>query len=202
MDRARRYQPLQKKGNQVEKKGNQETFRSTRNTNLVRKEQEEEKEDTHEEDMGKNSTKEVIKVELTEAWKQELSFSYTVYIHEDLGADSLQEILQQQGYRYLKIVKIQESKFIFTFFDSMDISNMQWEMLHHWISSYSATVVTDMVKTRMVWLIIFGLPYIAFRDEILHLLIGDYGDILRKGANCFRDNVLVMSQDLYFQKKI
>lgn len=98
---------------------------------------------------------------MEESWKEEVRLSYIVDTIMDLSEDSFSEVLNNLGYHFIKLVKIDFSQFIFTFLKAGDIYLMVWEDLNIWVKSYAKAQLKDMIQPRLVWIKVFGLLYVV-----------------------------------------
>lgn len=78
-----------------------------------------------------------IHLEMENSCKEIVDLNFMVETLMDLNEDSFAEILNSVGYHFIKLVKMDHSRFIFTFFEKEDMDSMEWENLKIWIRSHS-----------------------------------------------------------------
>lgn len=101
--------------------------------------------------------------------------SYTVETHMEISTDSFNEILLSLGFQCIKLTKLDKAKFLFTFLEEEDLQHMSWPDVKIWVKAYSKTRLLDLVKPRLAWLSVFGLPFLLTCDEIIEELISPIG---------------------------
>lgn len=112
-----------------------------------------------------------------------IELSFTVHTFEDLKSDSMKEILLNIGWNFVKVTKIGNSTFLFTFEERELISMVNWEDTRMWIEQFDKTRMEDLVVPRVAWLKVFGLPFIATTNHVMEGLIGSKGSLQGISSN-------------------
>lgn len=123
-----------------------------------------------------------IHLEMENSCKEIVDLNFMVETLMDLNEDSFAEILNSVGYHFIKLVKMDHSRFIFTFFEKEDMDSMEWENLKIWIRS-SKSILSDFVYPRLTWITISGLPFAALAEDVINKVVGSIGNVLSKELN-------------------
>lgn len=116
--------------------------------------------------------------------------SFVVETVVDLSEDSFSEILKNLGYQYIKVVKMDSHRFIFSFLKVEDMESIVWEDSNIWIKNHNKANLSDFIQPRLAWVKIYGLPFVANSIENFQTLVGQVGKILLHNTNNVTNKVI------------
>lgn len=122
----------------------------------------------------------------------------------DLSEDSFREILNNLGFHFIKLAKLDFSFFLFTFLEPEDIDSMEWDDLKIWVAEFHRTQLSDLIQPRLAWVKILGLPSIVITDSTVHQIIGSLGKVVNLNAGRksrkFLNSLVICLSTLLFEK--
>lgn len=97
-----------------------------------------------------------------------------------MWADEIQEKLIIEGFTFISIRGIPHFKFLITFRSEDMIDMIDNTFLKTIFVKMRNVQPTDLIVPRITWLICDGLPVVAWNDETIRNLIGEWGYLISK----------------------
>lgn len=135
-----------------------------------------------------------FQIEMESDWMEEIKRSTTIETLQDYSSDSFAEIILTQGFTNIKVSKAEVCRFILTFFEDGEKKDMDWKTGSQWIKSKRDTVSQYLIVPRKVWIKLFGLPSLNFRDEVFEKIISKWGNLVSKNIKTINNRCLVIQK--------